>query len=146
MAAKTDSIADMDNLMKWLPEHVPQQKGPFERTTIVHGDFRLDNVIFHPTELRILAVLDWELSTLGNPLADLSSFCQIYHAPAHGIFTGLGNFDKGFYGIPTEFKLREHYLQLLTGNNDTEFIDGLISEPEWNFYMAFTLFKMAGIC
>ena len=70
----------MDKLLEWLPSNIPRRK-ELAQTTIVHGDYRLDNVVFHPTELRIIAVLDWELSTLGNPMADLSSFCMVYHTP-----------------------------------------------------------------
>jgi aminoglycoside phosphotransferase (APT) family kinase protein len=68
----------MDNLIGWLPKNIPPEAG----TTVVHGDFRLDNTIFHPTEARILAVLDWELSTLGDPLADFAYHCMSWHIPA----------------------------------------------------------------
>lgn len=91
--------------MQWLPNNVPKEE-KYCNTTIVHGDFRLDNVIFHKTELRIVAVLDWELSTLGNPFADLASVGMLYHLPPKpkaGLY-GLGKYDKGFSGVPTEFK------------------------------------------
>jgi len=73
----------------------------------------LDNVIFHKTELKIVALLDWELSTLGNPLSDLSSFSLIYNTPPNSIMDGLGNFDKDMSGIPTEFIIRDKYLQYI---------------------------------
>jgi aminoglycoside phosphotransferase (APT) family kinase protein len=82
-ASETDKIPDMDYLIDWLPKNIPRE-APYERTTIVHGDYRLDNVVFHPTEMKIIAVLDWELSTLGNPLSDLSSFGCNYHMPVIG--------------------------------------------------------------
>lgn len=101
----------MEHLIDWLPKSVPKDKQSYEKSTIVHGDFRLDNVVFHKTEMRIIAVLDWELSTLGNPFSDLSSFCLIYHAPPTSYLAGLGNFDKGLSGIPTELKFRDSYIE-----------------------------------
>lgn len=79
-ATETEKIASMDALIEWLPGAIPKRPA-MNRTTIVHGDYRMDNVVFHPTEMRIIAVLDWELSTLGNPMADLSGFCMVYHVP-----------------------------------------------------------------
>ena len=86
VAAKTHEIAAMDRLMEWLPGHIP----PGDETTIVHGDYRVENLIFHPTEPRVAAIVDWELSTLGHPLADLAYNCLTYHlAPeALGRVTG----------------------------------------------------------
>ena len=81
VAAKTDEIVAMDRLMAWLPANIP----PGDETAIVHGDYRVENLIFHPTEPRIVAVVDWELSTLGHPLADLAYNCLTYHLPAEAL-------------------------------------------------------------
>ena len=128
----------MEELIEWLPRNIPMEKKQYQKTTIVHGDFRLDNVVFHKTEMRIIAVLDWELSTLGNPFSDLSSFGLIYHLPPTGYLPGLGNFDKGFSGIPTELKMRDTYLERM-GNL------GEISEEAWSFFLSYSLFKGAAI-
>ena len=72
----------MDYLIDWLPKNIPKDE-LYTKTAIVHGDYRLDNVVFHKTEMRIIAVLDWELSTLGNPMSDLATFSQLYHNPPH---------------------------------------------------------------
>ena len=106
---ETETIKAMDYLIDWLPKHLPQE-AQYHKTTLVHGDFRLDNVVFHKTEMRIIAVLDWELSTLGNPLSDLATLSQLYHMPPNEKFKGVCNFDKDMSGIPTEFMLRDHYL------------------------------------
>lgn len=128
----------MDHLIDWLPKTIPTDKDSYQKTTIVHGDFRLDNVVFHKTEMRIIAVLDWELSTLGNPFSDLASFGLIYHLPPTGYLPGLGNFDKGMSGIPTEFKMRDIYLERMQGLGD-------ISEEAWSFFLTYGLFKGAAI-
>ena len=88
-ASITQPIDEMDQLMAWLPAHVPAAAMDPAMVSIVHGDFRLDNLIFHPSQPRILAVLDWELSTLGHPLADLSYHCMGWHIPP-GTFRGIG--------------------------------------------------------
>ena len=96
-ASETQKIEAMDNLIAWLPKNIP----PPSATSIVHGDFRLDNTIFHPTEPRVLAVLDWELSTIGDSLADFSYHCMSWHIPP-GQFRGIAGLDLEQLGIPSE--------------------------------------------
>ena len=131
-ASETEKIEAMDRLIEWLPENIP----PEEETTIVHGDYRLDNVIFHPREPRILAVLDWELSTLGHPLADFSYHCMSWNVPP-GIFRGLTGFDLAALGIPSE----EQYVALYCERVGRAPID----RDHWDFYMAYNMFRAAGI-
>ncbi|HEY8568226.1 phosphotransferase family protein, partial [Microbulbifer sp.] len=88
-ASETEQLPDMDLLIDWLPENIPQD-GDEEKTTLVHGDFRLDNMIFHPTEPRVLALVDWELSTLGHPLFDLAYQCMQLRMPHNSVLSGLG--------------------------------------------------------
>jgi aminoglycoside phosphotransferase (APT) family kinase protein len=88
--------------------------------------------------MRIIAVLDWELSTLGNPFSDLSSYSLIYHSPPTSYLPGLGNFDKGLSGIPTELKLRDTYLEKMQNL-------GEVSEEAWSFFLTYSLFKGAAI-
>jgi aminoglycoside phosphotransferase (APT) family kinase protein len=122
--------ADMDALVEWLPANIP----PGEETAIVHGDFRCDNMIFHPTEPRILAVLDWELSTLGHPLADFAYHALMYRMPPD-IVAGLGGVDPVALGLPTEADYVAAYCRR-TGR------DGM---PDYPFYIAFNLFRLAAI-
>src|SRR5918996_1625512 len=103
-ASETERIEAMDNLIAWLPKNIP----PSAVTTVVHGDYRLDNAIFHPSEPRILAVLDWELSTLGDPLADFAYHCMSWHIPP-GQFRGIGGLDLHALGIPSEKAYVETY-------------------------------------
>ncbi len=129
-ASETEPIAAMDALIAWLPQHIP----PGEETAIVHGDFRLDNLIFHPTEPRILAVLDWELSTLGHPLADFAYHCMTWYLPP-GAGRGLAGIDLSGSGIPRVEDYIAEYCQR-TGR------EGI---PHFDFYLAYNLFRMAGI-
>ena len=130
-ASETESIAEMDALIDWLPKHIP----PGEETSIVHGDFRLDNMMFHPTEPRVLAILDWELSTLGHPLADFSYHCMSWHIEP-GAFRGIGGLDLQALGIPTEAEYIATYCKR-TGKT--------IRPEDFNFYLAYNMFRMAGI-
>jgi len=131
-ASETEKIEAMDRLMEWLPSNVPAG----DETSIVHGDYRLDNMIFHPTEPRVLAVLDWELSTLGHPMADFS-----YHLMAWRLssaeFRGLRGCDLGALGIPTEKEYADAYLRR-TGAPTP-------SAKDLAFCMAYNMFRAAAI-
>jgi aminoglycoside phosphotransferase (APT) family kinase protein len=131
-ASETERIEAMDNLIEWLPRNIP----PGDETTIVHGDYRLDNTIFHPSEPKILAVLDWELSTLGHPLADFSYHCMSWHIPP-GKFRGIEGLLLGELGIPTEREYVDMYCKR-TGRRG-------IDSTTWDFYMAYNLFRIAAI-
>ena len=128
-ASKTDEIPEMEALAAWLSEHLPES----DETRIVHGDYRIGNFVLHPVEPRIVAVLDWELSTLGHPLADLAYFCQNYHADAPG--GTLRDQDAATTGIPSEAALLARYCEL-TGRSPIE---------HWPFYVVFQLFRSAAI-
>ncbi|MCG6911521.1 MAG: phosphotransferase [Deltaproteobacteria bacterium] len=131
-ASQTEEIQSMEHLMDWLAANVPDD----DTTTIVHGDFRLENMIVHPTEPRILAVLDWELSTLGHPLADLAYNCMGYHLPAgEKQRMGYMGIDFAATGIPTEAAYVDAYCRR-TGRKEI---------PQWTFYIAFSLFRIAAI-
>ncbi len=131
-ASETEPIAAMDQLIDWLPQHIPQG----EETAIVHGDYRLDNVVFHPTEPRILAVLDWELSTLGHPLADFAYHCMAWRLEP-GQFRGLVGGDLKALGIPSEADYVAQYCRR-TGREP-------VAAADWEFYAAFNLFRLAAI-
>ena len=131
-ASETEQIEAMDKLIDWLPQNIPAG----EETSIVHGDFRLDNTVFHPTEPRILAVLDWELSTLGHPLADFAYHCMSWRL-SPGQFRGLAGYDLAALGIPSEADYVAAYCQR-TGRDP-------IPPRDWEFYMAFNMFRLAGI-
>ena len=121
---------NMDRLIEWLQANMPPDDPP----SIIHGDFRIDNMIFHPTEPRVLAVLDWELSTLGNPAADFAYNAMMYRMPPH-IVAGMGGADIEALGLPSE----EDYLAAYCHRTDR---DGM---PAYNFYMAFNFFRLAAI-
>ncbi len=134
VATKGDSdIPAMERLMDWLPRAVPAG----EEVTIVHGDFRLGNLMLHKTEPRVVAILDWELATLGHPLPDLAYNCMAYHLPA-GIkqFPGLVGVDLAASGIPTEAEYVSAYCQRT----------GRAGIPDWPYYLAFAFFRIAAIC
>ena len=131
-ASETEKIEAMDKLIEWLPQNIPAG----DETSIVHGDFRLDNVIFHPSEPRILAVLDWELSTLGHPLIDFAYHCMTWRL-SPGLFRGLGGTDFAALGIPGEAEYVAAYCRR-SGR-------GQIDPKEWEYYMAFNMFRLAGI-
>ena len=138
IASITDPIPEMDRLMAWLPGHMPASARDESQVTVVHGDYRLDNLVFHPSEPRVLAILDWELSTLGHPLADFSYHCMSWHIPA-SMSRGIGGLDIAALGIPSEKDYVRRYCER-TGRADPRAV-----MADWNFYMAYNLFRMAGI-
>ena len=132
-AAETETIEAADSLMTWLPKFMPAPG----RTSIVHGDYRIDNVIFHPSEPRILAVLDWELSTLGDPMVDFAYHCMSWRmSPDQS--RGLAGIDIAALGIPSESEYLARYLER-TGNLMP------ISKFDWNYYLVFNMFRLVGI-
>ena len=131
-ASETETVPDMEELMVWLSENMPADDG---RVALVHGDYRLDNVMFHPTEPKIIAVLDWELSTLGNPIADLAYQVMAWQLPRDAGITGLASVDRKPLAIPDDNNYVTRYCER-TGRNEIE---------HWNFYLAFCFFRLAAI-
>lgn len=131
-AAQTGQLDAMEALIAWLPEHCPAESG---KPTLVHGDFRIDNFIFERGAPRVRAVLDWELSTLGNPLADLAYFCMCLRLPRHGHIAGLAGLDRSAQGVPDEEAIVAQYCRLR----------GIDAIENWNFYLAFSFFRLAAI-
>lgn len=133
-ASETSKIPEMDQLMDWLPNNIPAG----EMTTIVHGDYRLDNMVLHPTEPRVIAVLDWELCTLGDPLADFSyhlmNWVMPSNDPARGALVDID--DMKAYGIPT----KEEYAELYCHHTGRDGLPGL------NYYFAYNAFRLGAIC
>lgn len=123
--------SNMDALVEWLPTAIPAG----EESSIVHGDFRCDNLIFHPIESRIVAVLDWELSTLGHPLSDFAYHCLMYRMPAE-MAAGLGGADLEALGLPNE----QEYVAAYCART------GRTGVKNWDFYIAFNFFRLAAIC
>ncbi len=133
-AAETERIEAMETLMGWLGARVPEDDG---HVVLVHGDYRLDNLMFDATEDRIVAVLDWELSTLGHPFADLAFQCMQWRLPqGAAALRGLGGVDRVALGIPTEQEYVSRYCERM----------GIGAIPDWNFYLAMSFFRLAAIC
>jgi len=131
-ASETQPIPDMDTLMSALDERCPADDG---RVALVHGDFRIDNLMFAPDAPRVLAVVDWELSTLGHPLADLGYFCMALRLPRNPAIPGLAGMDRAALGIPDEAALLERYCKL----------SGQPVPADWPFVLAFSFFRLAAI-
>lgn len=129
-ASPLDSIPAMDRLVEWLPENIPET----DEVAIVHGDYRIDNIMFHREEPEIIALLDWELSTLGDPLADFSYHCMLWRLPPD-LFNGIHGLDLKALGIPTE----EEYVQAYCKATNRDGIDS------WDFYLAYNMFRLAAI-
>jgi aminoglycoside phosphotransferase (APT) family kinase protein len=129
--AEAGRVPAMDRLVEWLPHNIPPGE---DEARVIHGDFRCDNMVFHPTEPRVVAVLDWELSTLGHPLADFSYHLMMYRMPA-GATTGLAGLDLAGMNIPSEEQYVAAYCRR-TGR------DGI---PHLDFYVAFNLFRLSAI-
>jgi aminoglycoside phosphotransferase (APT) family kinase protein len=129
-ASETAPVPEMDRLIEWLPTRLPPDDG----TALVHGDFRLDNLVLDAREPRVVAVLDWELATLGSPLADLAYHCCVWHFPV-GLYRGLAGVDTGALGIPTEAAYVTRYAERT----------GRAPGADWDYYLAYNCFRMAAI-
>ena len=132
-ASETISIPAMESLIDWLGRHTPADDG---QSALIHGDYRLDNLIMSAADARIQAVIDWELSTLGHPFADLAYFCMCLRMPTDGQIRGLAGVDRGAIGIPDEQRIVDTYCELR----------GIARMPHWAFYLAFSFFRLAAIC
>lgn len=131
-ASQTEIISEMEDLMVWLPAHIPDDDG---RVALVHGDFRLDNLLIHPTEPRVVGIIDWELSTLGHPFVDFSYWSTMLRLPRDTYHKGLAGLDRESHGIPSEKDLIELYCSR-----------GRTQVPgEWSFWLAFHCFRFAAI-
>ena len=131
-ATETERHEGMEALMAWLPAHCP---APASRLALVHGDYRIDNVIFAPAEPEVVAILDWELSTLGDPLADLAYFCMCLRLRPDDPIVGLEGKDRAALGLPDEAAIVARYCELR----------GIAPIRDWNFYLAFSFFRLAAI-
>ncbi|MCC5811425.1 MAG: phosphotransferase [Ectothiorhodospiraceae bacterium] len=131
-ASETEKNPAMDRLIAWLEQNLPEDDG---RVALIHGDYRIDNLIFHPKRPDILAVLDWELSTLGHPWGDIAYQCMQLRLPQDAAIPGLGGLDRRQLGIPTEEEYLAEYCRLA----------GISDIPNWNFYIVFNYFRLAAI-
>ncbi|MEI2732244.1 MAG: phosphotransferase family protein [Dermatophilaceae bacterium] len=136
-ASQTQDLPAMERLIEWLPQHVPAAAAAAP-VTLTHGDFRLENLVYHPTEPRVIAVLDWELSTLGSPLSDLAYTCMSWHVPA-GVIRGFADKDYAALGIPSEAAYVRRYCAR-TGRDDADQV-----LADWPFYLACNFFRLAAI-
>ena len=137
-ASITQPIDAMDRLIEWLPANIPPSARDESQVGVVHGDYRLDNLMFDAEAPRAVAVLDWELSTIGHPLADFSYHCMSWHI-SPGQFRGLGGLDLEAIGIPSEKEYVARYCER-TGRPDADAV-----KADWNFYLAYNMFRLAGI-
>ena len=131
-ASETEPIDAMERLIEWLPQHIPAD----DATALVHGDYRLDNLVFHPSEPRVVAVLDWELSTLGHPMADFAYHAMAWDIPA-GEMRGLAGLDLAALGIPSAGDYIARYCERVGTARP--------APAEWNFFVAYNLFRGAAI-
>jgi len=133
LAAETRDIGVVNELIAWLPANKPPEDG---KVSIAHGDYRLDNMMFHPQRNQVIALLDWELSTIGHPYADLAYQCMQYYLPQGQGMPGLADCDLAALGIPSEEEYVALYCQTM----------GFGKIENWHFYLAFSLFRLAAIC
>jgi aminoglycoside phosphotransferase (APT) family kinase protein len=138
LASVTQPNPAMDKLMEWLPAHMPASARDETKVSIVHGDYRLDNLMFDASQPRVIAVLDWELSTLGHPLADFSYHCMAWNIP-HQLSRGIGGLDLAALGIPSE----DAYIRLYCERTGLTTPEAL--KTDWNFYLAYNMFRIAAI-
>ncbi len=131
-ASETDPIPAMDRLIEWLPANLPAEDG---KVSLIHGDFRIDNIIFEADSYRARALLDWELSTLGHPYADLAYQCMQWRMARDCVIPGFGDIDRTAIGIPTEQAYVDWYCERR----------GLDRIPDWDFYLVFGFFRFAAI-
>lgn len=131
-ASEIERIEAMEALINWLEAHVPEDDGA---VSLVHGDWRIDNLIFDAEQPKIRAVVDWELSTLGHPLSDLGYFCMALRLPRNPVIAGLGGLDRKALGIPDESQIIARYGQL----------SGREAARDWPFILAFNFFRLAAI-
>lgn len=138
VASVTQPIDEMDKLMAWLPMNMPASAKDDSKVSIVHGDYRMDNLMFAADAPQVVAVLDWELSTLGHPLADFSYHCMAWHIPA-SLGRGIGGLDIAALGIPSEAEYMRRYCER-TGLATPQQL-----QADWNFYLAYNMFRIAAI-
>ena len=132
LASRIEETPAMTRLIDWLPKHMPKH----DEATIAHGDYRIGNLLFHPREERVVAVLDWELSTIGHPLSDLAYCCSVYHLPgANGSGRGFVGTDLAALGIPNEQEFLDAYRRRT----------GRVEIPDWTFFIVFSMFRSAAI-
>jgi aminoglycoside phosphotransferase (APT) family kinase protein len=131
-ASETEHLADMETLIAWLENNEPPDDG---RASLVHGDYRIDNMIFKPDGSQLLAIIDWELSTIGHPFSDLAYQCMQWRFPNHETMRGLANVDREALGIPTEEAYVARYCERM----------GIAGIPSWKYCLAFSFFRLAAI-
>lgn len=131
-ATEIEPIPAMHKLIEWLPQNLPEDDG---KVSLIHGDYRIDNIIFETADSKARALLDWELSTLGHPYADLAYQCMQWRMARDGVISGFGDIDRESLGIPGEAQYVAQYCERR----------GLNGIPEWNFYLVFGFFRFAAI-